>query len=111
MKRQELYSSNHTRRRDYFTLHYLWACAGIIGIGVVGVTGISRAFLKEGGDFSVFYKAWRLVVEGRGLEIYRESPDRFLYAPGFAWALSPLGYLDREFALVLWSAAKLGLLG
>ena len=40
--------------------------------------------LAGGHDFAVFYEAWNLVAHGRGTEIYTTSPDRFLYAPGFA---------------------------
>ena len=62
-------------------------------------------------DFTVFYTAWHLVLEGRGAEIYRESPDRFLYAPGFAWLLSPLAWLPRSAALAIWCFAKAAVAG
>jgi hypothetical protein len=51
------------------------------------------------------------VLEGRPLEIYSRTPDRFLYAPGFAWLLAPLGLLPLGGALVLWCLLKAAALG
>lgn len=68
--------------------------------------GVFRAQTHGGNDFSVFYGAWRLVLEGHGSEIYHVSADRFLYAPGFAWLLCPLGILPRVFSLALWCLMK-----
>ena len=77
---------------------------------LVGV-GSARAILRGGNDFLVFYEAWRLVLSGRGAEIYHVSPDRFLYGPGFAWLLSPLGLLPRVFSLGLWCFLKILCIG
>jgi hypothetical protein len=83
----------------------LWILAILVAVGTV------RAFTRNGNDFSVFYEAWRLVASGRGAEIYRVSPDRFLYCPGFAWLLSPLGFLSKSTALGLWCVSKVVLIG
>lgn len=64
------------------------------------------AFERGGLDFNVFYHAWKLVLEGQGARIYVDSPDRYLYAPGFAWLLAPLGWLPRGPALLFWCFAK-----
>lgn len=81
------------------------------GFAVVVVSvGTVWAFKKGAHDFSVFYEAWALVLQGRGAEIYHETPDRFLYAPGFAWILSPLAWIPREAALALWCLAKAAVL-
>ena len=73
--------------------------------------GTFWAFQRGGFDFSVYFEAWRLVLAGKGLVIYRHSPDRFLYAPGFAWILAPFAFLPKEWALVLWCLIKAGALG
>ncbi len=82
-------------------------------VSLLGVIffGILRAYTKEGHDFSVFYEAWRLVLAGRGTEIYRVSPDRFLYSPSFAWLLSPMAFLPKNTALGFWCALKVAVLG
>ena len=86
-----------------------------LGLGLtllltVFITGVIRAYTRGANDFSVFYEAWRLVLAGQGAKIYVESPDRFLYCPGFAWVLAPLALLPRAAALALWCASKLGVL-
>jgi hypothetical protein len=78
----------------------------IFVLGVLVSIGTYWSFDRGGHDFAVFFEAWRLVSHGQGSEIYQNSPDRFLYAPGFAWILSPLGFLPKTFALVLWSLGK-----
>src|SRR5690349_12798232 len=88
-----------------------WSYCGLFLVGLISLWGLSRAFVRGGKDFAVFYEAWRLVTLGRGIDVYRVSPDRFLYSPGFAWLFSPLGFLPREIALAIWNGAKLGLLG
>jgi hypothetical protein len=79
---------------------------GIATAAVLAATGTYWAFTRGGGDFAVFHHAWALVASGRGSEIYTNNPDRFLYAPGFAWALAPLGWLPRSYALALWCLWK-----
>ncbi len=81
----------------------------LLAAGVV-LAGVLWGFEREAPDFAVFHEAWRLVLEGRGHEIYHATPDRFLYAPGFAWLLSPLGLLPRKVAFGLWCALKTGAL-
>lgn len=80
------------------------ACVGIVG--AILAMGTVWAFQRGGRDFDVFHHAWGLVLAGRGREIYVNSPDRYLYAPGFAWLLAPLGLLPRTLALGLWCTAK-----
>jgi len=74
------------------------------------IVGIYRAFSRNGNDFSVFYQAWQLVVQGRGTEIYAVSPDRFLYCPGFAWLFAFLGAIPRNYSLALWCLAKVAII-
>ena len=78
-------------------------------VTTVGI-GTFHAFTRGGNDFSVFYQAWHLVSQGQGHDIYRLSPDRFLYSPGFAWIFSPLGLLPRNVALGFWCLLKIFLL-
>ncbi len=81
----------------------------IAGAGLAALViavGTAWAFERGAKDFSVFYEAWRLVLTGHGSDIYRVSPDRFLYAPGFAWLLSPLGLLPRNISLLIWCLMK-----
>ena len=90
------------RTRVFNRVSYLLAGAVIL----VLVVGVLHAFSRGGKDFAVFYEAWRLVLDGRGADIYRVSPDRYLYSPGFAWILAPLGLLPFQSALGLWCVAK-----
>ena len=78
----------------------------IFVVGALVSIGTFWSFGRGGHDFAVFYEAWNLVAHGRGTEIYTTSPDRFLYAPGFAWILSPLGLLPQNVALAIWNLAK-----
>ena len=66
-----------------------------------------RALSRGASDFRVFYYAWQLVLRGRGELIYRDSPDRFLYSPGFAWLLAPLAWFSQDFAFMLWCLLKI----
>lgn len=84
---------------------------GLLVASLVVTIGTFWAFEKNAPDFTVFYTAWKLVADGRGAEIYGNSPDRFLYAPGFAWLLSPLGWLPRSAALAIWCFAKAAVVG
>jgi hypothetical protein len=80
-------------------------------LGLAACVGTAWAFQRGGSDFNVFFEAWRAVLRGEGAFIYRVTPDRFLYAPGFAWLLSPLGLLPRDLALALWCLGKSAVLG
>jgi hypothetical protein len=77
--------------------------AGVPLVAILAGLGTFWAYQRGGHDFDVFYFAWKLVLQGRGLEIYANSPDRYLYAPGFAWVLAPLGLLPKGVALAVWS--------
>ncbi|MGK5088547.1 glycosyltransferase family 87 protein, partial [Bdellovibrionota bacterium FG-2] len=78
---------------------------------LIAAVGTSWAFTRGTSDFPVFYESWRLVLAGRGAELYHATPDRFLYAPGFAWILSPLGLLPKDIALAIWCFAKAAVIG
>jgi len=75
---------------------------------IICLCGTLLAVFKNGAgaDFNVFYHAWNLVLTQHGSEIYTNSPDRFLYAPGFAWFFSFLALLPFKASLVFWSALK-----
>lgn len=89
----------------------LTAAGALLLTGFLVTLGTVWAVDRGSPDFHVFFHAWRLVLEGRGTEIYSESPDRFLYAPGFAWLLAPIAALPFEFALLFWCLAKTAVLG
>jgi hypothetical protein len=84
---------------------------GLILASLVVSLGTAWAFQRGAHDFSVFYESWRLVLSGQGANIYHGTPDRFLYAPGFAWIFAPLGYLPREVALAFWCFGKAAVIG
>jgi hypothetical protein len=85
--------------------------SGAIAVGIVVAFGVFHAFSRGANDFSVFFEAWRLVLSGRGAEIYKVSPDRYLYGPGFAWLLAVFAGLPKNVALVMWCAAKISVIG
>jgi hypothetical protein len=89
----------------------VWAGVMLGAAGLIACVGTLWAFQRGGHDFDVFYGAWRAVLEGKGAEIYRITPDRFLYAPGFAWLFAPIGLLPRDLALALWCLGKSAGLG
>ena len=78
----------------------------LVGLIVPFVWGSYQGIIRGGHDFSVFYQSWELVLGGRGADIYRVSPDRFLYAPSFAWLLSPFALFPKNYAFLFWSALK-----
>ncbi len=73
---------------------------------VVFAAALLRAYSRVSPDFSVFYHAWGLVWNGHGNRIYQEGPDRYLYSPGFAWLLAPLGGLSFDLAFGIWCLLK-----
>lgn len=81
----------------------------VLGLAVAAIlvaTGTAWAYFRGANDFYVFFEAWRLVLAGKGSTIYQATPDRFLYAPGFAWLLAPIAILPRDAALALWCFGK-----
>ncbi len=84
----------------------LGAIAGALTLAVGWLYSFQRGSL----DFSVFYRAWEHALANHGYMLYNESPDRYLYAPGFAWVFSPLSLLPRWAALVVWNTLKTGLM-
>lgn len=83
----------------------IFICSLLFGYSVFA------AFSRGGEDFNVFYTAWQLAWSGGAQDVYHATPDRFLYAPGFAWAFAPLGALPRDLALAFWCALKVFALG
>lgn len=81
----------------------------VLGAIVVGI-GSFWAYQRGGQDFNVFYTASRLLLEGKTHVIYLATPDRFLYAPGFAWLMVPLAIFPFKIALAIWCALKIMLL-
>lgn len=69
---------------------------------LVFLVGFWKGLRGPGNDFQVFYHAARVALEGRAEVLYLESPDRYLYAPGFAYLMVPLGLLPNGVAHVLW---------
>jgi hypothetical protein len=84
---------------------------GVPSVAVLIAVGTFWSYTRGGIDFAVFHHAWRLVLEGRGSEIYVNSPDRYLYAPGFAWLFAPLGLLPKPLALAVWCLLKAVVIG
>jgi hypothetical protein len=80
--------------------------SGAVALTAAIIFGIVQAFARGANDFSVFYQAWTLVLDGKGEDIYRVSPDRYLYGPGFAWGLFPLALLSKKASLALWCLLK-----
>lgn len=87
------------------------ALLGLFVASVIVSIGTFWAFQRGADDFTVFYAAWKHILQHEPMEIYRVSPDRFLYAPGFAWILAPLAWLPRNVALALWCFSKAALIG
>ncbi len=75
------------------------------------VLGTYKGFQLGAPDFHVFHFAATLVADGRFSELYTVSPDRFLYAPGFAWILLPLALFPLKVSFFFWSVLKGALLG
>ncbi len=87
--------------------------SGRVGFGALlalAALGTYRAVDFEGRDFAVFHAAFTQVLGGRGSTIYGTGPDRFLYAPGFAYLFAPVGYFPEKIALVIFSVLKLAAL-
>ncbi len=96
---------------DAFRCRTPFAAAGLFVSGILIAVGTAWAYERGGLDFNVFHHAWTLVLSGQGSRIYADSPDRFLYAPGFAWLFAPLGLLSRDFSMLFWCVAKAAALG
>lgn len=92
-------------RQKLRQMNIAWGAAAL-----VLAVGIFWGFQRGTPDFNVFYTAWTHVLQGASEKIYTDSPDRFLYAPGFAWALSPLALLPKSIAFLVWSALKAAVL-
>ncbi len=81
---------------------------GFITFLILLSCGVLWSFLRGANAFSVFYAAWKLVLTSHPQDIYWNTPDRFLYAPGFAWLLAPLALFPKAVALGIWNALKVG---
>jgi alpha-1,2-mannosyltransferase len=64
--------------------------------------GLFKGFRSGGLDFRVFDHAARMALHGEAETLYREGPDRFLYAPGFAYLLAPLAVLHFKWTHTIW---------
>lgn len=75
---------------------------------IVLALGTSWAWTRGGHDFKVFYHAFEEVYAGRALTVYTSvgSPDRYLYAPGFALLLAWMGALPFGLGFGLWQALQ-----
>ncbi len=82
---------------------------GSLGLVVVLGLGMFWALTRGAPDFHVFHYAWNLVLHHQSAILYTDSPDRYLYSPGFAFLLCWLGWLPRSAALILWSLGKVAL--
>lgn len=91
----------------------LFGLGALFAASLIVACGTLWAFTRGGRDFAVFFEASRFVLQGRGAEIYHTQvmPDRFLYAPGFAWLFSPLALLPKSVALAIWCFAKAAIVG
>lgn len=69
--------------------------------------GSWQGFQLGAPDFRVFLTAGEHVWNGRSELLYVVSPDRYLYAPGFAWLLAILTPLGFAVSFWLWSLSKL----
>jgi hypothetical protein len=80
-----------------------------LSLGVLAL-GIFWSLTRGAPDYRVFDEAGSLVLSGRFMAIYSETPDRFLYAPGFAWIFSPLSRIGTTAGLVFWGLFKASVL-
>lgn len=81
------------------------------GIAILVIAlGNFWAFQRGGNDFKVFYSAAEILLSGRVHVVYLATPDRFLYAPGFAFWMIPFAIFPFLIALALWCALKTWLL-
>jgi len=89
-------------------------------IALLTSVGTVWAVTRGAHDLFVFWSAWHWVahlgetMDGTWIDplrLYRITPDRFLYAPGFAWLFSPLGRLEFSTVVWLWCFAKAAALG
>jgi hypothetical protein len=78
-----------------------------LGIYIVGL-GIA-ATLRVQGDFSVYYRTGERVLAGAPL-YPPDDPDRFLYAPLFAFLFAPLAMLPRRGAQLAFFIVNAGAL-
>jgi len=76
----------------------------LILVAFVFSVGLWHGYTRGGQDFRVFDTAARFVLEGQWSALYREGPDRFLYAPGFSILFSPLSLFEQPVSHALWLA-------
>lgn len=104
----------------------------VIGYAVVLIRNIFTPDLITACDFTVFWTAWTLVLNGQGMALYQEAAQRFtqqrlmdggyfegglmafLNPPHAALATSPMGWVANRFgepsAFVVWTAGNVVLL-
>ena len=91
--------------REHFRFFFQQRVAEIV-LFLICVYGFYLAFRTGAPDFKVFVYAGELVLKNRILEIYTESPDRFLYAPGAAVLFSLFALIPYSLGLFLWTGLK-----
>ena len=99
------------RRDRYHVFRHAHWYAGLAFAAVVVALGTAWALQRGGHDFSVFRNAGALALQGRARDIFHATPDRFLYAPGFAWVMAPFAALPHGISLALWCFAKAAVIG
>ncbi|MCB9913903.1 MAG: DUF2029 domain-containing protein [Planctomycetes bacterium] len=72
----------------------------------LAVRGGYKALTTETSDFTIYHAAFRAVLAGEA----PSSVHGYLYLPGFAALLAPLGWLPHDVAAVSWQAAGLACL-
>jgi hypothetical protein len=76
-------------------------------LAVIAVLGFIFALRTGAPDFKVFTYAGDLVLNGKIESIYAESPDRFLYAPGFAIFFALFAVFPYGLSISLWTGLKI----
>ncbi|MBL7715469.1 MAG: DUF2029 domain-containing protein [Bdellovibrionales bacterium] len=84
-----------------------WAILFAFTVLVIFSVGSIQGFQLGAPDFRVFLAAGEHVWNGQPQLLYVVSPDRYLYAPGFAWFLSLLAPLGFVAGFWFWTALKI----
>src|SRR3989344_1152755 len=83
------------------------ACIGALSVLCLGAC---YSILAKGGawDFQTYHHSARLVLEGRGADLYTDyiPPNRYIYAPGLAWWISLIGLFPMRAAFSLRTLAQ-----
>ena len=88
----------------------LW---GLGAVALLCLGGVVSILAKHGAfDFQTYHFTAGLVLEGKLAEIYRLylPPNRYIYAPGLAVWLSPLGLVSRSTAFWVWTVFQIAVI-